>query len=111
MSPTVGRGPSGAGPFGRTQWAGERASKAGRGRNLRGLLQLLRPYRGRVVAMLAALIVGTAASLAPPLLAKVAIDQGISCHDTTTLVLVVVAFLLSAVLVWAMTYLQTYLVG
>ena len=111
MSPTVGRGPSGAGPFGRTQWAGERASKASRGRNLRGLLQLLRPYRGRVVAMLAALIVGTAASLAPPLLAKVAIDQGISRHDTTTLALVVVAFLLSAVIVWAMTYLQTYLVG
>jgi ATP-binding cassette subfamily B protein len=74
-------------------------------------LQLLRPYRARVAAMLAALIVGTAASLAPPLLAKVAIDQGISRHDTTTLALVVVAFLLSAVLVWAMTYLQTYLVG
>jgi ATP-binding cassette subfamily B protein len=111
MSPTVARGPSAAGPFGRTQWAGERASKASRGRNLRGLLQLLRPYRGRVVAMLAALIVGTAASLAPPLLAKVAIDQGISRHDTTTLALVVVAFLLSAVIVWAMTYLQTYLVG
>ena len=111
MSPTVARGPSAAGPFGRTQWAGERASRASRGRNLRGLLQLLRPYRARVVAMIAALIVGTAASLAPPLLAKVAIDQGISRHDTTTLVLVVMAFLLSAVIVWAMTYLQTYLVG
>jgi len=111
VSPTVARGPSAAGPFGRTQWAGERASRASRGRNLRGLLQLLRPYRVRVVAMIAALIVGTAASLAPPLLAKVAIDQGISRHDTTTLALVVVAFLLSAVLVWAMTYLQTYLVG
>jgi ABC-type multidrug transport system fused ATPase/permease subunit len=111
VSPTVSRGPSAAGPFGRTQWAGERASRASRGRNLRGLLQLLRPYRAREVAMIAALIVGTAASLAPPLLAKVAIDQGISRHDTTTLVLVVVAFLLSAVLVWGMTYLQTYLVG
>jgi len=111
VSPTVARGPSAAGPFGRTQWAGERASRASRGRNLRGLLQLLRPYRARVVAMIAALIVGTAASLAPPLLAKVAIDQGISRHDTTTLVLVVMAFLLSAVIVWAMTYLQTYLVG
>jgi ABC-type multidrug transport system fused ATPase/permease subunit len=61
--------------------------------------------------MLAALVVGTAASLAPPLLAKVAIDQGISRHDTTTLVVVVVAFLVSATLVWVMTYLQTYLVG
>jgi ATP-binding cassette subfamily B protein len=61
--------------------------------------------------MLAALLVGTAASLAPPLLAKVAIDQGISRHDTTTLVVVVVVFLVSAALVWVMTYLQTYLVG
>jgi ABC-type multidrug transport system fused ATPase/permease subunit len=111
VSPTASRGSSGAGGFGRTQWDGERASRASRGRNLRGLLQLLRPYRARVVAMIAALIVGTAASLAPPLLAKVAIDQGISRHDTTTLALVVVAFLLSAVIVWAMTYLQTYLVG
>ena len=61
--------------------------------------------------MLAALLVGTAASLAPPLLAKVAIDQGISHHDTTILALVVLAFLVSALLVWVMTYAQTYLVG
>jgi ATP-binding cassette subfamily B protein len=61
--------------------------------------------------MLAALVVGTAASLAPPLLAKVAIDQGIAHHDTTTLVIVVAAFLASALLVWVMTYVQTYLVG
>ena len=110
MSPVAGRGPSGAG-FGRTQWAGERASRGTRGRNLRGLLALLRPYRLRVAVMFAALLVGTAASLAPPLLAKVAIDDGISKHDTTTLVIVVAAFLLSAVLVWVMTYVQTYLVG
>jgi ABC-type multidrug transport system fused ATPase/permease subunit len=110
VSPVVGRGPSGPG-FGRAQWAGERASKDSRGRNLRGLLALLRPYRARSAMMLAALLVGTAASLAPPLLAKVAIDDGISRHDTTTVALVVVAFLASAVLVWAMTYLQTYLVG
>ncbi|HXA53969.1 MAG TPA: ABC transporter ATP-binding protein, partial [Solirubrobacteraceae bacterium] len=93
------------------QWDGERASKESRARNLRGLLELLRPYRLRVAAMLVALIVGTAASLAPPLLAKVAIDEGIERHDTHTLVLVVLAFLASALVVWAMTYLQTYLVG
>jgi ABC-type multidrug transport system fused ATPase/permease subunit len=110
VSPVVGRGPSGPG-FGRAQWAGERASKGTRGRNLRGLLALIRPYRARSAAMLAALLVGTAASLAPPLLAKVAIDKGIARHDTTTLALVVVAFLVSALLVWAMTYLQTYFVG
>ena len=56
-------------------------------------------------------LVGTAATLAPPLLARAAIDQGIEKHDTKTLVLVVIAFLVSALLVWLMTYVQTYLVG
>jgi len=107
VSPAIGRGPG----FGRTQWAGERASKGTRGRNLRGLLALIRPYRTRAAATLVALLIGTAASLAPPLLAKVAIDQGIEKQDTTTLVLVVIAFLASALLLWAMTYAQTYLVG
>ena len=113
MSPGVGRGAGGGGGghFGRTQWTGERASKGSRGRNLRGLLALLRPYRKRSALMLAALIVGTGATLAPPLLAKVAIDDGIEKHDTRTLVLVVVAFLIAALLVWVMTYAQTYLVG
>jgi ABC-type multidrug transport system fused ATPase/permease subunit len=97
--------------LGRSQWAGERAAKGTRARNLRGLLALLRPYRVRVIGMLIALVLGTAASLAPPLLAKVAIDEGIDRHDTGTLVLVVIAFLASALLVWAMTYAQTYLVG
>ncbi|MGA2321705.1 MAG: ABC transporter ATP-binding protein [Solirubrobacteraceae bacterium] len=111
MSPALSRGgPSGAGRGG-SQWTGERASRGTRVRNLRGLLSLLRPYRGRSLAMLAALIVGTAASLAPPLLARAAIDDGIGRHDAHTLVLVVIAFLISALLVWGMTYLQTYLVG
>ncbi len=105
-----GRGMVGVG-LGRSQWAGERAGKGTRGRNLRGLLGLLRPYRLRVSAMLIALVLGTAAALAPPLLAKVAIDEGIDRHDTHTLLLVVIAFLLSALIVWAMTYVQTYLVG
>jgi ABC-type multidrug transport system fused ATPase/permease subunit len=109
-----GGGGRGLGPGfarGGSQWTGERAAKGTRGRNLRGLLRLLKPYRLRVSAMLTALILGTAASLAPPLLAKVAIDEGIERHDTRTLVLVVIAFLFSALLVWAMTYVQTYLVG
>src|SRR5664279_2185812 len=100
----MGRGPG-------AQWTGERASRGTRGRNLRGLLSLIGPYRARALAMMLALIVGTGASLAPPLLARAAIDQGIDRHDTHTLVLVVIAFLFSAVLVWVMTYLQTYLVG
>ncbi len=93
------------------QWDGERASRGSRGRNLRALLDLLRPYRLRVSAMLASLLIGTAAGLAPPLLARQAIDKGIDEHDVTKLVIVVIAFLVSAILVWITTYLQTYLVG
>jgi ABC-type multidrug transport system fused ATPase/permease subunit len=109
VSPAVGRGPGGRG--GGSEWTGERASRDTRGRNLRGLLKLIGPYRTRAVATLVALILGTGASLAPPLLAKAAIDDGINRHDTKTLVLVVVAFLVSAAIVWAMTYAQTFLVG
>ncbi len=61
--------------------------------------------------MLTALVLGTAASLAPPLLVREAIDQGIEGHDSRTLVLVVIAFLAAALLVWLTTYVQTYLVG
>jgi ABC-type multidrug transport system fused ATPase/permease subunit len=107
VSPVVGRGPGGPG----SQWTGERPSKGTRGRNLRGLLALIKPYRARAFVMLVALVLGTAASLAPPLLARAAIDKGIVQRDVDTLVIVVIAFLVSALVVWAMTYVQTYLVG
>jgi ATP-binding cassette subfamily B protein len=83
----------------------------GRGRKLRGLAVLLRPYRVRTALMFVALLAATAASLAPPPLAKLAIDQGISKGDVGTLDLVVVAFLASAIVYFAASYLQTYLVG
>jgi ABC-type multidrug transport system fused ATPase/permease subunit len=93
------------------QWGGERPTRGSRARNLRGLFELLRPYRTRTAAALIALVLGTAAALAPPLLAKLAIDKGIEKHDVQTLELVVLAFLVSAVMVWVATYAQTYLVG
>jgi ABC-type multidrug transport system fused ATPase/permease subunit len=80
-------------------------------RNVRGLLALLRPYRGRAALTLGALLLGTAASLAPPLLAKAAIDEGITKHRTGVLAITVAAFLGTALLVWVMTYAQTFLVG
>ena len=83
----------------------------GRGRKLRGLLVLLRPYRGRTLLMFAALLASTAAALAPPPLAKLAIDEGIVPGDLTTLTWVVVAFLVSALVYWGASYVQTYLVG
>jgi ABC-type multidrug transport system fused ATPase/permease subunit len=76
-----------------------------------GLLTLLRPYRGRSILALVSLVVGTAATLAPPPLAKLAIDEGITARDTATLDLVVVAFLATALIAWGASYAQTYLVG
>jgi ABC-type multidrug transport system fused ATPase/permease subunit len=105
VSPMVGRGGPGS------TWTGERASKGTRGRNLRGLFGMLRPYRVRAVLTVVALVLGTAASLAPPLLARAAIDDGIERHDFGKLLLVVIAFFASALIVWVMTYAQTYLVG
>jgi ABC-type multidrug transport system fused ATPase/permease subunit len=84
---------------------------SGRRRKLRGLAELLAPYRWRVVAMFASLVAATAAALAPAPLAKLAIDNGIQRHDAGALDLVVAAFLLSAVVYAFASYAQTYLVG
>ncbi len=122
MSPAVGRGIGGGGGGGGgrggpgrggpgSQWTGERASKGTRGRNLRGLLALIGPYRTRAIATLFALLLGTATTLAPPLLARAAIDDGIDKHSSSTLLLVVGAFLLAAMIGWVAEYAQTYLVG
>ncbi len=83
----------------------------GRGRKLRGLIELLAPYRWRVAAMFASLLVATAAALAPAPLAKLAIDDGIQRHDVAALDVIVGAFLASAVLYAFASYAQTYLVG
>ena len=106
-----GGGHGGGRGFAGPQWEGDRAGKGTRARNLRGLVSLIKPYRARAALAIAALLLGTAASLAPPLLARQAIDQGIAHHDTATLVIVVVLFLADALLVWLLTYAQTYLVG
>jgi ATP-binding cassette subfamily B protein len=83
----------------------------GRGRKVRGLLELLRPYRAKVALMFVALVLATAASLAPPPLAKMAIDDGIVPGDLGRLNVIVAAFVLAALLYWGASYLQTYLVG
>jgi ABC-type multidrug transport system fused ATPase/permease subunit len=84
---------------------------SGRGRKVRGLIELLSPYRWRVLAMLVSLVAATAAALAPAPLAKLAIDQGIQRHDVGALDLIVVLFLVSAIVYAVATYAQTYLVG
>jgi ABC-type multidrug transport system fused ATPase/permease subunit len=82
--------------------------RAGR---LRHLISLLRPYRGRVLLMFVALLISTAAALAPPYLAGRAIDQGIQQKDTAALTMIVIAFVAAAILNWVTTYVQTYLIN
>ncbi|HSS05414.1 MAG TPA: ABC transporter ATP-binding protein [Solirubrobacterales bacterium] len=82
-----------------------------RARKVRWMIGLLRPYRGKVVLMFAALLVATGAGLAPPYLAGKAVDSGIVAGDVSALDLIVIAFVVVASLYAAATYLQTYLVG
>lgn len=73
------------------------------------LVRLARPYRLRVTAAGLTLLVTTAASLAPPYLAKVAIDRGIRQEDLRLLGWVVAAFLAAGAVGWAAGLGQTYL--
>ncbi|HMJ74193.1 MAG TPA: ABC transporter ATP-binding protein [Solirubrobacterales bacterium] len=82
-----------------------------RGRKLRWMAGLLRPYRGRVVLTVIAILAATGAGLAPPYLAGQAIDAGIVTGDTTALTTIVIAFLGVAAVFAVATYAQTYLVG
>jgi ABC-type multidrug transport system fused ATPase/permease subunit len=82
-----------------------------RGRKLRWMVGLLRPYRGRVALTFLALLAATGAGLAPPYLAGQAIDAGIATGDSAALTLIVVAFVAVAVVYAATSYAQTYLVG
>jgi ATP-binding cassette subfamily B protein len=87
------------------------SATSGRRRKLRGLVELLAPYRWRVLIMFVSLVAATAAALAPAPLAALAIDNGIKHHNVSDLDWVVVAFLVSAVVYGAASYAQTYLVG
>jgi ABC-type multidrug transport system fused ATPase/permease subunit len=82
-----------------------------RGRKLRWMAGLLRPYRGRVALTVVAILAATGAGLAPPYLAGQAIDAGIVTGDTSALTAIVVAFLVVAAVFAFATYAQTYLVG
>ena len=78
---------------------------------LRHLATLLRPYRGRVLLMLMALLLATGAALMPPYLAGLAIDKGIGDKDLNALTLILIAFVAAAVINWVATYAQTYLIN
>ena len=82
-----------------------------RARKLRGLLQLLRPYRAKVVLMFVALLIATAAALVPPYLTGRAIDDGIRKGDADFLTVILIVFIAAALINWVASYAQTYLVN
>jgi ABC-type multidrug transport system fused ATPase/permease subunit len=82
-----------------------------RGRKVRWLIGLLKPYRARMALMFVALLIETGAGLAPPYLAGRAIDAGIETGDLSALDWIVAAFVAVSILYAVATYAETYLVG
>ena len=80
-------------------------------RRLGVLWRLTKPYRFRTFLSVFSLLAATATALAPPLLAKYALDDAI--HDQTgfRLTLVVALFVFVALANWGMTYVETYMTG
>jgi ABC-type multidrug transport system fused ATPase/permease subunit len=80
-------------------------------RRLGVLWRLTRPYRGRTGLSVISLLTATATALAPPFLAKYALDDAIQHRDGTRLTIVVVVFVAVGLANWGMTYVETYLTG
>jgi ATP-binding cassette subfamily B protein len=80
-------------------------------RRLGTLRGLAAPYRWRAILSLISLLAATVTALAPPLLAKYALDDAINPDNGGHLYLVVAAFLVAGLANWGMTYAQTYLTG
>jgi ABC-type multidrug transport system fused ATPase/permease subunit len=75
------------------------------------LVRLARPYGLRTAAAVATLLAFTVFGLAPPYLAKLAVDEGISQGDLHRLGQIVVLFLLAGVGTLVLSSTQTYLTG
>jgi ATP-binding cassette subfamily B protein len=80
-------------------------------RRLGLLWRLTKPYRRRTLLSVFSLLTATATALAPPYLAKVALDDAIRGHGGTKLVVVVVVFVAAGLANWGMTYVETYMTG
>ena len=80
-------------------------------RRISVLVRLTKPYRGRTILAIVALLAATATALTPPYLAKIAIDDGIGDENLRLLGWVVVAFVAAGLLNWGAGMAQTYLTG
>jgi ATP-binding cassette subfamily B protein len=79
-------------------------------RRLHALYRLARPYRARTLIAIVSLLAATAASLVPPYLVGLAVDE-VRRGDTHLLVLIVIAFVAAGVLGVVFSYAQTYFTG
>ncbi len=75
------------------------------------LWRLLQPHRRRAGFSVFSLLAATATALAPPWLAKVALDDAIQGDTGTRLWVVVGIFLAAGLGNWGMTYVETYMTG
>ncbi|HEX5245575.1 MAG TPA: ABC transporter ATP-binding protein [Gaiellaceae bacterium] len=75
------------------------------------LWRLTRPYRGRTGLSVISLLTATMTALAPPYLAKYALDDAVNGHTGAKLELVVGIFVAAGLANWGMTYVETYLTG
>jgi ATP-binding cassette subfamily B protein len=75
------------------------------------LVRLALPYRARTAGALVTLLAFTVVALAPPYLAKLAIDQGISEDNLDRLTWLVALFLVAALVSLVLSATNTYLTG
>ena len=80
-------------------------------RRIATLVGLALPYRARTAGAIVSLFAFTLVALVPPLLAKLAVDQGIKTGDLQTLAWIVVAFVATGLVAFGLSSLQTYLTG
>jgi ABC-type multidrug transport system fused ATPase/permease subunit len=80
-------------------------------RRITTLAKLAAPYKGRTALALGSLLAAVAASLAPPYLAKLALDEGIGSRDLSTLVWIVALFGIAGVASLVTSAAQTYFTG
>ncbi|MGH2976834.1 MAG: ABC transporter ATP-binding protein [Gaiellaceae bacterium] len=80
-------------------------------RRLGVLWRLTNPYRVRTFFSVFSLLAATATALAPPTLAKYALDDAVQHKTGGRLVLIVGIFVAAALANWGMTYVETYMTG
>ena len=80
-------------------------------RRVSTLARLTAPYKARTALAIGSLLAATLTALAPPYLAKLALDEGIGEQDYGQLTVIVVLFLVAGVATWATSSAQTYFTG